>query len=604
MNVWIAKLGPEPFSEIESRSFEAFCRDEVARTPVLRTGVPAAYTTPGVEYRALASDPAFANKTYSVVAPSGELLAYSGTFVGPRPARGAPLRSAACLANEDLTDFSRSTGGQFAVLRAGDRRFECAVDALGSHKVFYHRSDTGTVWVTNHIGLLRRVRGHRPSLERWAEWVGLGTLYGYATDELDVQTLPEHGHLTWSEPRGLNVSAYRPLSDLLPPPGQDFGELLDEAAEELALRGAYLAEHHQLVVPLSGGYDSRIVLATLASAKPERLQCYTYPDHRNDVRLARAVARRLGYAHSVVVPTPSPSLSEARAYVWESGPPFPDYTRVFHYCFEPGVNQLLTPGLKVTAMGLGGEPGMAVPMFGSAEGLSPPDAIGAFVKAAVRRDVLTADAISMVDSRLTAYMQEKYLPLLESHPGPHRLPSFYFHLERFRGQGWTQHLLRFSDVVFPFASTRFIRAAFGAPTPALDKWRRNSLHHELERRLTSGRLNGIPFAISAHWEASWMARQAFKRFRQYQLLLDRVFGTMKFASAIQWAFYRKNEPAIVSLVEGSEHAEVWRFVRRDQCLAWVRDGERLPTHGMQTLLRILPLLEPAAGAWSAATPAR
>lgn len=72
---------------------------------------------------------------------------------------------------------------------------------------------------------------------------------------------------------------------------ETFGQLLQSITERIIhqVRGQHL------VVPLSGGYDSRLIVCLLKQAGLENLTCFSYGKPGPESRLSAEVARRLGY---------------------------------------------------------------------------------------------------------------------------------------------------------------------------------------------------------------------------------------------------------------------------------------------------------------------
>lgn len=59
------------------------------------------------------------------------------------------------------------------------------------------------------------------------------------------------------------------------------------------------------LVPLSGGYDSRLILASLKKLRYKKVQCYTYGDPKSkDAKIAKEIAIKLGYPICFVSLTP------------------------------------------------------------------------------------------------------------------------------------------------------------------------------------------------------------------------------------------------------------------------------------------------------------
>jgi hypothetical protein len=592
MNIWIAKLGPRPFSEADVTTFDTFVSRNIDAYPSLKSRESFQYHAGGVHYLSACSTQEFSSKTYNYTA-SDALYAFSGLLVGKGPST-RDYRSAETLEGRGLHEIAEDVCGQYAIVYVKDGRFECVTDTIGSHKVFYCTLGGGSVYVTNHISLMQLWKAPSRNMPALAEWIATGELFGYATQETDVATLPEYGRLRWSTETGLDIDRYATLSTLVHADSADERELLNETACELKAAATYLAGHHRNALSLSGGYDSRLVISMFAGMNPEAIECFTYPDHRNDLRIARSVAARYGFRHTTIRASAMPSLEDLDRFLANGwGLPFPDYRRVFDYVVYEGISAVLQPALKVRVIGLGGDLDLGLKKFPDVDSLSPPKAIAAFADRIIRHDVLTPDGDDLLRQRLRDYLSDKYLPLLESADGQHRLTSMYFHLDRFRGlQGYkqSQSVLRLSDVFLPFASRRFIQTAFAVRTEALHRSRPGSVHHRLERALIAGRLRGMPFSSQPHWDSGRVEKYQFSVQMRLASLSDRMFGRTKYATEVRMDSVQRNLKRFSLLVDASQASELWGYVDRGVVQGWLSGTRSISTRDLHVLHRILPSL--------------
>ena len=112
---------------------------------------------------------------------------------------------------------------------------------------------------------------------------------------------------------------------------------LDEIYAETVDRLIASASGRTLVVPLSGGYDSRSIVCALKKANHSNVVCYTYgASNSYEIRIARQVATTLGYPIHVVI------YDRAK---WQSvveSSRFLDFCRyASHDCAVPHIQELL-----------------------------------------------------------------------------------------------------------------------------------------------------------------------------------------------------------------------------------------------------------------------
>ncbi|WP_438969484.1 hypothetical protein [Nonlabens sp.] len=89
--------------------------------------------------------------------------------------------------------------------------------------------------------------------------VRYGVYPGYETLYKDVYTMPEYGKIVITT-TGFVLSNYKAISDLLQP-DTDFENQLKLVIDEYKSNATYLRKYHHIVIPLSGGFDGRLILS-------------------------------------------------------------------------------------------------------------------------------------------------------------------------------------------------------------------------------------------------------------------------------------------------------------------------------------------------------
>jgi hypothetical protein len=169
--------------------------------------------------------------------------------------------------------------------------------ALGLVDVYYVRQGEAVYFSSLIQPLLSLV----PIAIDWSAWASIIQVtfpLGEATPYTDVKRLPGASALVWRHgrpaterrlPRWLRTEPYE--SWISP---QEIVELLHKVYEEY--------DGRKLLVPVSGGYDSRL-LASVAKARGADVESWTTsPDDGTDtdIAFARAITRELGIPHRVV----------------------------------------------------------------------------------------------------------------------------------------------------------------------------------------------------------------------------------------------------------------------------------------------------------------
>ena len=169
----------------------------------------------------------------------------------------------------DFAVIVSSINGAFSLIYQKENRTLAAVDAARSMPLFY--SDKIISDVLNSIDMASEIR--KDTLEGLTEME-----FVQGTDTyVDGWSQVEGGQCIWIESGKVNRAFHwdnRPIPSAEAEGGEreKLAELLDKMAERLvdSLDGK------QAVIPLSGGYDSRLILAMLLSKNYTNIHCFTY----------------------------------------------------------------------------------------------------------------------------------------------------------------------------------------------------------------------------------------------------------------------------------------------------------------------------------------
>lgn len=185
----------------------------------------------------------------------------------------------------------RTLNGQFAVVRNGRDFCAAAIDRSRLFPIFYRLGDDGGVTVSDDAYALLS-RGDELDQLGLAQYEASGCTFGGRTLVGGVRQVRPGGYVTG---RGGDVEAC-----LYGAEAQEVRPLSFEAVEALLRRVfhrlALSVGSRQIVVPLSGGQDSRLVLCRLKRLGVEDVVTYTVGCATSaEVTRARAVAAALGF---------------------------------------------------------------------------------------------------------------------------------------------------------------------------------------------------------------------------------------------------------------------------------------------------------------------
>lgn len=202
----------------------------------------------------------------------------------------------------DLSHLLHSWNGSFALIWQTDERTFAAVDIARSIPLFWSAS-TPEISLTNYL---------EPSLGSPSTWQQSRTLVqtefvpGHTTLLMGWQQLQAGELLEIHEKRCYlhNYFPHRrpaPFSVPRAPLKAQFAQLLDQQLDRLIQH----ANGREIVIPLSGGYDSRILLAGLHQKGYSALKAFTYGQADSwEVKIASTVAETLGVEWQFVPYTP------------------------------------------------------------------------------------------------------------------------------------------------------------------------------------------------------------------------------------------------------------------------------------------------------------
>ncbi|MBP2705174.1 asparagine synthetase B family protein [Microbispora sp. RL4-1S] len=326
----------------------------------------------------------------------------------------------------------------------------------------YYLADGDAVYFSGLIEPLLAL-ARRPYEVNWRAWAAILTLtYPLLEDTpyAEVKRLPGATALTWSrDERRLRLDRRAPRWVREEPvdrgvTGADLVELLHEA----------LAPYDRLLVPVSGGYDSRL-LASVATSRGIDVESWTTsPDDGldNDIDFARYITRELGIPHRIIPQDaarfPDEALWAARRL---------EYLTSHHAWYSPFAREVHAAGRPVVD-GLAGGPLMKNFLITS-------DAVAAGTGASRRTALLgsltTGEAhIPVLGEPAGAWMDDQVREVFTAatsmlHGHRAELPLSVLHTRTVRGIARSPVNLVGPETapVFPFLHPPFFDAALSVP---------------------------------------------------------------------------------------------------------------------------------------------
>ena len=221
----------------------------------------------------------------------------------------------------------RRMNGGFAVVSLSEGSLVAAVDRLRTVPLFYGQHG-GQLYISDDAHWVADQLPPEPFDDvRSAEFLVLGYVTGPDTLRRDVKQL-QAGELLAAEagPNGVSISTQRYFTYAQ---GDYFSESFEEVLDRWDVtfrsvmeRVVVSAAGRTIAVPLSGGWDSRLILLELKRLGYDRVQCFTYGVRgSSEAEVSRAVAGQLGYPWECV------PYSREKWRRWHDAPEFNEYAR-------------------------------------------------------------------------------------------------------------------------------------------------------------------------------------------------------------------------------------------------------------------------------------
>ena len=173
-------------------------------------------------------------------------------------------------------------------------------DRYGMHRIYYHEDKEWFLFGSEAKSLLRAKSDlRRMDMRSLGELINCSCVLERRTLFSGVSLLPGGAIWAWDHGSGPVRSVYFDLSEWenLPVLDEDtfYSKLKDTA---LSIMPRYFREKSQVAISLTGGLDSRMIMACL-NPTPGELPCYTFggPYDVRDITIARQVAKLYGQSY-------------------------------------------------------------------------------------------------------------------------------------------------------------------------------------------------------------------------------------------------------------------------------------------------------------------
>jgi len=188
--------------------------------------------------------------------------------------------------------------GFFAVIMEKNDKIFCAVDRTRTFPLFYAQKDNN-LYISDSVEKLSNKIGKKFIELNEKEFLTTGYVTGNETLLENIYQLEAGNYLVYDKnEKELIIKEY--FNYVTNHVKKDSFEKLEteflNILEKIAKRLIKFANGRQIVVPLSGGYDSRLIVALLKMYGYENVFCFTYGKKDSfEVDISKKVANKLGY---------------------------------------------------------------------------------------------------------------------------------------------------------------------------------------------------------------------------------------------------------------------------------------------------------------------
>lgn len=266
--------------------------------------VPARPTLEEPEFVLFLFPKRFAKTEQLVRLPGGDFVAAVGTLFY-KGRMGGPALHALYADFGGPADLFSELRGQFAVLVRKHGVLSCFNDYFGNYHIY--ADERASVVSSSFLAVVQRLEAVEPSPQALYEYVFDAATYGAETLVRGVRRL-DHSRI--HELPGRSHAKRCALTRCEPP--ARFDDQVDAANAQLLAYLRMLREHFgdDIIIGLSGGYDSRLLLAAASNAGIRPRLFVGGATESSDVRVAKALAHdmglRLEHFDTGQLPAPSP----------------------------------------------------------------------------------------------------------------------------------------------------------------------------------------------------------------------------------------------------------------------------------------------------------
>jgi len=198
----------------------------------------------------------------------------------------------------DFENRLKSTNGSFAVVVLSEHKVYAAVDCLRSIPLFY-ALDSGKILISDTAVEINNQLGVSELSKKFnEEFIRTGYMTGEDTLIKNIKQIDSGEYIIFDKQENtLSTKYYNYFFEKTykPVSSGDYSQM-EAVSNRVFQRLIQTVKGRTIVIPLSGGYDSRYIAAALKNLNYEKVICYSYGKKSSyEAGVSKAVARQLGF---------------------------------------------------------------------------------------------------------------------------------------------------------------------------------------------------------------------------------------------------------------------------------------------------------------------
>jgi asparagine synthase (glutamine-hydrolysing) len=198
--------------------------------------------------------------------------------------------------NEESLE-SGNLNGIYSFVKISDEKIIIITDSINYFPIFYHREKNKWQISDTWSSLVSLKNGTTPNVNAETEFLSIGFVLDNETLDLEIfRTRAGEKLLLYNSGNIQRIPNYYFLPDKIM--DNSYSDLFEHIVKTLHNCGERLVKYlnsRTTVVPLSGGFDSRLIVSILKKFNYDNVICITYGRKTSEVDISRKIAETLGY---------------------------------------------------------------------------------------------------------------------------------------------------------------------------------------------------------------------------------------------------------------------------------------------------------------------